>query len=106
MGYVSSLAGMMQLYPVADVLRAGYMHARAGTRSLISQDGLSALTPDNLIMMVSAPEVVTDQGFRALSGGLCPVSGGGGNPGRLAVSQAAEPELASGRAKPLPARSS
>jgi secreted Zn-dependent insulinase-like peptidase len=57
-GYVSSLSGMMQLYPIADVLQAGYI-MDGWDQQLIAQTA-SALTPDNLIMMVSAPEVETD----------------------------------------------
>ena len=59
MGYVSSLSGMMQLYPVAEVLQASYMMS-GWDQQLIAQTA-SALTPDNLIMMVSAPEVETNQ---------------------------------------------
>ena len=59
MRYVSSLSGMMQLYPVADVLRAGY--SMTGWDQELIAKTASALTPDNLIMMVSAPEVVTDK---------------------------------------------
>lgn len=59
MGYVSSLSGMMQLYPVTEVLQASYMMS-GWDQQLIAQTA-SALTPDNLIMMVSAPEVETNQ---------------------------------------------
>ncbi|MDG1164712.1 MAG: insulinase family protein [Porticoccaceae bacterium] len=55
MGYVSSLAGRMQLHPVADVLRANY--AMEGWDQELIMQTANALTPDNLFMMVTAPEI-------------------------------------------------
>jgi len=97
MGYVSSLAGMMQQYPVADVLQAGYM-MQDWDQKLVSQT-LSALTPDNLIMMVTAPEVETDQISQRYQAGyaLSPVA-----EETLAIwrSPAAVPELAAAEKNP------
>ena len=59
MGYVSSLSGMMQHYPVAEVLQANYL--MTGWDYKLIAEIASALTPDNLLMMVIAPEVETNQ---------------------------------------------
>ena len=58
MGYVSGISGLMQLYPVADVLHAGYVMEGYDEKQIA--DILNKLTPDNLIMTVTAPEVKTD----------------------------------------------
>lgn len=57
--YVLSLSGMMQLYPVNDVLRASYL--MEGWDKKLIQEVAAALTPDNVYIMVTAPEVETDQ---------------------------------------------
>ena len=59
MGYVSGLAGQMQHYPVAEVLRASYLMTDYDAQ-LIKQVA-EQLTVDNLFVMVTAPEVVTDK---------------------------------------------
>jgi insulysin len=59
MGYVSGLAGRMQHYPVSEVLRAGYQMTDYDN-SLIKWLA-EQLTADNLFVMVTAPEVYTDQ---------------------------------------------
>lgn len=59
MGYVSGLAGQMQHYPVTEVLRASYLMTDYDAQ-LIKQVA-EQLTVDNLFLMVTAPEVATDQ---------------------------------------------
>ena len=59
MGYVSRLAGQMQHYPVSEVLRAGYQMTDYDA-SLIRWVA-DQLTVENLFVMVTAPEVHTNQ---------------------------------------------
>lgn len=59
MGYVSSLSGLMQDYPVNEVLRAGYI-MEGWDREVIEKIA-AALTPNNVYIMVTAPEVETDK---------------------------------------------
>ena len=57
--YVSSLASMMQLYPVSDVLQANFVMNDFDQNLLSEVCGL--LTPSNLILRLTAPEVQGDQ---------------------------------------------
>ena len=59
MGYVSSLASLMHKYPTADVLRAGYV-MESYDQQLISEVA-AQLIPENCFIMLTAPEVATDQ---------------------------------------------
>ena len=59
MRYVSGLASSMQLYPVANVLQANYVMEQYDHR-LIKQVA-QYLTPENSFIMLTAPEVATDQ---------------------------------------------
>ena len=59
MRYVSGLASSMQLFPVADVLQANYVMEHYDQR-LIKQV-TQYLTPENSFIMLTAPEVATDQ---------------------------------------------
>ncbi len=59
MGYVSSLASLMQQYQAADVLRAGYV-MESYDQLLIDQVA-GRLIPENCFIMLTAPEVTTDQ---------------------------------------------
>jgi len=57
--YVSSLASMMQQYPVTDVLQANFVMNDFDAELLAE---ISArLTPDNMLLQLTAPEVNTDQ---------------------------------------------
>jgi insulysin len=57
--YVSSLSSMMQSYPVSDVLQANFVMTDFDAE-LVAEIG-ALLTPDNLILQVTAPEVQADQ---------------------------------------------
>jgi insulysin len=57
--YVSSLSSMMQSYPVNDVLQANFVMTDFDAE-LVAEIG-ALLTPDNLILQVTAPEVQADQ---------------------------------------------
>ncbi|MCS5582280.1 MAG: insulinase family protein, partial [Pseudomonadales bacterium] len=57
--YVSSLASMMQLYPVTDVLQANFVMTDFDADLLLEVSAL--LSPDNLLLQLTAPEVVGDQ---------------------------------------------
>ena len=57
--YVSALASMMQLYPVADVLQANFVMSDFDADLLADVSAL--LTPDNLLLQLTAPELETDQ---------------------------------------------
>jgi insulysin len=57
--YVSSLASMMQRYPVVDLLQANYV-MRDFDPSLLAEV-MGRLTVDNLILQLTAPEVKPDR---------------------------------------------
>ncbi|UVW33912.1 insulinase family protein [SAR92 clade bacterium H455] len=59
MGYVSMLASKMQLYPVQDVLHANYVMNEFDAELLSSV--AARLTPDNMLLSLTAPEVKTDK---------------------------------------------
>ena len=58
-GYVASLASMMQLYPVADVLQANFVMNDFDADLLAEVSGY--LTPANMLLQLTAPEVQGDQ---------------------------------------------
>lgn len=57
--YVQSLSLALQVYPAKDVLRADY--AMDHFDAELIHDYLERLTPDNVAIIVSAPDVQTDQ---------------------------------------------
>lgn len=57
--YVSSLARDMHEYPIEDVLRAAWLADRWDPE--LVREYLARLTPDNLLMVLVAPEVETDR---------------------------------------------
>ncbi len=59
MGYVSSLASMMQRYPPVDVLQANYV-MQDFDKDLVAEV-IDMLTADNLMLQLTAPEVQTDR---------------------------------------------
>lgn len=57
--YVSSLASMMQRYPVVDLLQANYV-MKDFDRALVAEV-IGMLTAENLILQLTAPEAQTDR---------------------------------------------
>ncbi len=57
--YVSSLASMMQLYPIESLLQANYM--MKGFDKALVAEVIGLLTVDNLMLQLTAPEVETDK---------------------------------------------
>ena len=55
MGYVSMLASKMQLYPIQEVLHANYVMNEFDAELLSSV--AARLTPDNMLLSLTAPEV-------------------------------------------------
>lgn len=58
-GYVTSLSSKMQRYPVADVLRADYV--MNDFDAVLLKRIAALITPDNLLLSLTAPEVEGDQ---------------------------------------------
>ena len=59
MGYVSMLSSKMQRYPIEEVLHANYVMNQFD-RALLGQVA-ARLTPDNMLLSLTAPEVVADK---------------------------------------------
>lgn len=59
MGYVSSLANNLQLYPAKDILRSSYI--MEGYDGELVANMVNQLTPQNLHIMITAPEVTGDR---------------------------------------------
>ena len=59
MGYVSMLSSKMQRYPIQEVLHASYVMNEFDADLLRSV--VARLTPDNLLLSLTAPEVETDR---------------------------------------------